>query len=659
MINRLSLLGKINIIVALVFLTVTAVETVLSVQRDMEKAFEIAQERVTEMTNWYFDSLNTLMLTGAMKQRSILKQKLMRRTQVLDARVIRGQPVKQQFGDGYEDEQAEDELDFRALGGESIVQISDGLSGRELTVLTPFQATKNTRGVNCLRCHDVEEGAINGAIRVKFSLEHMDEEIRQITIRKTATNLLLFGIGLVLVNIMLIRWFRRPINLLMEAVQSRAQGDATARVIVQGQDEIGRLGEAFNNMAENVNASSAREQQAGVILQHKVDELCAAMRQVTEGNFNVQIGFGGEGAIGELASSLQVMVDYLKNSIDEKHAAVEVIKGKVDRILKLANQVAEGDLSKGINVKGDDAIAQLAVGVQGMVQSLNTLVTQIKQSGTQVMSSSRLLTDCMSDVESTVENQAETTSNISVTATEISSTTHELLRTMNDVANMADNATNSAIHSHAGLKKLQVVMEQVIASAVNVAEKLEILDERARNISAVVITIAKVADQTNLLSLNASLEAEKAGEYGRGFAAVATEIRRLADQASLSTLDIEQMVNEMQTSVSAGVKTMTSFTDQVRNSVSEMQVVNKEQLEIISLVETMGPHFEALHQSMQFQAQGAEDIHLAMIRLNDEAQNTVESLKKSSTIIHDLKDDADLLQNSVSKFKVSGDKSDD
>src|SRR6266498_3148728 len=71
------------------------------------------------------------------------------------------------------------------------------------------------------------------------------------------------------------------------------------------------------------------------------------------------------------------------------------------------------------------------------------------------------------------------------------------------------------------------------------------------------------ADQTNLLSLNAAIEAEKAGEHGRGFVVVATEIRRLADQSALATGDIEQIVKEMQSAVSAGVMGMDKFSEEV------------------------------------------------------------------------------------------------
>ncbi|MDX1811014.1 MAG: methyl-accepting chemotaxis protein [Gammaproteobacteria bacterium] len=653
MIRRFSLLGKINIIVALVFLFVTAVETIVNTITERESYLKFAEEQVTDITTWYFDSLNTMMLTGTMNERSILREKLLARWQVTDARVIRGEPVKQQFGVGFPEEQPVDQYDTKALKGESSAFVSDGPEGRQLTVITPFKATENTRGVNCLRCHDVASGAVNGAVRVSYSLAHLDIEIKSQTIRKLVTNLVLFGIGMILVNFMLIRWFSKPIKNLMEVVQKRARGDIAARVHIESQDELGRLGEAFNTMAENVNAVADREHTTAEELQQKVDQLLSVMKRVTEGDFSVKVGFSGDGAIGELASSLQIMIDDLKKSLDEKHAAVETLKYKVDKILSVTQHVSDGDLTRSVNIEGVDAIAHLGQGVQGMVESLSSLVAQIQQSGSLVTESTAELAECMGQVELTASQQASATSDISVTATEISSTTNELLGTMNEVASMADNATNSAIHSEAGLKKLEILMGHVIRSAALVAEKLEILDERATNINAVVTTIGSVADQTNLLSLNAAIEAEKAGEYGRGFAVVATEIRRLADQAAISTLDIEQMINEMQDSVSSSVETMKQFTVEVRESVEEVQSVSKEQSEIINQVETMGPRFEALHQAMQFQSQGAEQIHLAMLKLNTEAQNTVDSLKLSSQTIRDLEQSAESLQNSVSKFKVS------
>ena len=77
--------------------------------------------------------------------------------------------------------------------------------------------------------------------------------------------------------------------------------------------------------------------------------------------------------------------------------------------------------------------------------------------------------------------------------------------------------------------------------------------------------MGKVAEQTNLLSVNAAIEAEKAGEQGRGFLVVAREIRRLADQSAIASLDIEHMVRQMQSAVSAGVMDMFPHTVHVES----------------------------------------------------------------------------------------------
>src|SRR5439155_4976801 len=119
------------------------------------------------------------------------------------------------------------------------------------------------------------------------------------------------------------------------------------------------------------------------------------------------------------------------------------------------------------------------------------------------------------------------------------------------------------------ISRMEETMGLFIEAVGVINSKLAVLNEKAGNINQVVTTITKVADQTNLLSLNAAIEAEKAGEYGRGFAVVATEIRRLADQTAVATYDIEQMVKEMQSAVSAGVMGMDKFSEEVRKGVDD------------------------------------------------------------------------------------------
>lgn len=651
-IGRLSLLAKINLSIALTFLIVITTVTTVSAHRERVYMLGMARDQVSDLTTWYFDSLNTMMLTGTMAQRAILRQKLLARPGVVEARVIRGSPVAEQFGAGFSDEVALDDLDLAALRGEEVFAVQDHGGGRVLTVITPFRATENTRGVNCLQCHRVPTGAVNGAIRVSYSLEDLDASAAREAWLNAGANLLLFAVGLMLVNVLLHRWVTQPLKNLMEAVTRRAAGDTTAHAEAVHDDELGRLAAAFNTMADNVVAVTAREHQAAQELQHKVDALLHVVNRVAEGDFNAQIGFTGNDAVGELAVSLRIMIDFIRLSIDEKRSAVETLQRQVDRILTVVTAAAEGDLTGEVQVEGDDAIGALARGVQEMIDSLNTLAAQVQLSGAQVTSAGNELASSVKQLDSTAVEHAATTHQIATTATEISATAQKLERTMDEVGDVAEMTTRSAVNSQSGLQKMEATMRQVVAAAGAVAERLEVMNQKTANIGTVVTTITKIADQTNLLSLNAAIEAEKAGEFGRGFSVVAGEIRRLADQTAVFTLDIEQMVREMQAAVTAGVISMAKFTDQVHTSVREVQEVSAQQGRIVEQVQTLVPRFESARQGMHFQSQGAQQINQAMIQLNDAAHQTVEALRLSRTAIERLNDAARGLQGVVSKFKV-------
>lgn len=649
----MSIPAKINLVVGIIFLLVIVTVTGFVFVQDRERALEVAKERTQDMTTLYFDGLNTMMLTGTMANRKILQDKMARRPGVLEARVVRGEPVKQQFGPGFDHEQPVDELDERALQGEEIIQVTETDNGRVLTVLTPFKATTNTRGVNCLQCHNVPNGAVNGAIRVSYSLAEMDAHIKKEMTVEAIVNLIALGIGLILVNYFLRGWVSRPLFGLMDVVTRRAAGDVEARVDIVSGDEIGKVGKAFNDMAEKVNASTAREHAAAHELRQKVDILLGVVNKAAKGDMSGKVTFGGKDAIGELATGLQVMINNIHKMIEERRLAVEDLQHKVDLILESVTAAANGDLTGKLEIYSDDAIGQLARGVQSMIDSLNVLVAQVQRSGIQVTSSATQIAATAKEQEATVAEQAATVNQIVATTTEISATAKELVSTMDEVSTVAEGTAGAAANGQAGLQKMESTMHQVVEASTSIAAKLEVLNEKASNINTVVTTITKVADQTNLLSLNAAIEAEKAGEYGLGFSVVATEIRRLADQTAVATWDIEQMVKEMQAAVTAGVMSVERFSEEVRRSVDEVSTVSSGLAEIIDQVQALTPRFESVHEGMQFQSQGADQIKQAIEQLSESAQQTVESLRQSHASIDHLNEAAHMLQTGVSKFKVS------
>jgi len=357
--------------------------------------------------------------------------------------------------------------------------------------------------------------------------------------------------------------------------------------------------------------------------------------------------------IDNVEKTLAIMTDTLAELAENQVASTSALKLKIQSISNVVSQAANGDLTGQLDdFKGQENIDTLASGIQSMIDGLNKLVSQVQQSGIQVTSSSTEIAATAREQEATVTEQAAATNQIMATATQISATSRELASTMHEVAAVADKTTISANDGQDALANMEKTMMQMNNATASITSKLAVLSEKAANINTVVTTITKVADQTNLLSLNAAIEAEKAGEYGLGFAVVATEIRRLADQTAVATWDIEQMVKEMQSAVSAGVMGMDKFSEEVTRGVDEVRQIGGQLAQIIEEVQTLTPRFDAVNEGMQSQSHGAQQISDGMVQLSEATQQTVESLRLSSLSINTLKDAASNLQSGVSRFRV-------
>ncbi|MEA5508235.1 methyl-accepting chemotaxis protein [Crocosphaera sp. UHCC 0190] len=332
------------------------------------------------------------------------------------------------------------------------------------------------------------------------------------------------------------------------------------------------------------------------------------------------------------------------------------ITRNITRSLGTAVQVAEavslGNLTAEVEVTSQDEIGQLLEALKTMIENLNSLISKVQHSGISITSSTTQMAASRKQLEATLTEQIASTNEVTTTAQEIANTSEELVKTMEQITEMSQGTAQAASQGQHDLGRMETTMRQLANATTSIASKLGVMSEKAHNINSVVLTITKVADQTNLLSLNAAIEAEKAGEYGAGFAVVAREIRRLADQTAVATLEIEQMVKEMQSAVSTGVMEMDKFNKEVSNSVEDVGSISHQIAQVIEQVQSITPRFELVSKSMEEQSRSAQHIREAMEQLSEGSEQTAYSLHDTHIVLEQLDDAAQGLQAEISVFKV-------
>lgn len=332
---------------------------------------------------------------------------------------------------------------------------------------------------------------------------------------------------------------------------------------------------------------------------------------------------------------------------------VRRIRNPLQRSLQAMAAMRNGDFGVTLDHSSRDELGELAAGLNTMSAAMQHLLENLHATGRQLGSAASHVAAVTRQQMTATAEVASMVVELGATSKQIAATSSELMRTMSGVTSGAEQTSELARAGQSALARMNGNMQQIIEASSAVNSRLVVLSEKAGNINAVVNTITKVADQTNLLSLNAAIEAEKAAEHGRGFAVVATEIRRLADQTAVATFDIEKIVKEMQSAVSAGVMGMDKFVEEVRRAADEVSTLAGRMLEINAQVQHLTPQFEMVSEGVRAQAGGAAQIAEALTQLGDTTQESASSLRQSNDAVTVLNDVASGIAATVSNFRLA------
>lgn len=223
-------------------------------QRDHMEEF--SHKYVDGLAKSYFDGLNTMMVTGTIGNRDVLRDKVMAPDDVLEVRVVRSDQLNRTFGKGTQAEQKRDADDERALAGERVERYSDNEDGRVYTLIDPVIAQADYQGVDCLGCHQAREGDVLGAIRVDYSLAESDARLNRQLFASSGIQVAIFATVFLLTGLVLNRLvFSRLRRLQRSMDEISRNSDLTIELEVSRKDEIGSVSLAFNRMIVKIRES--------------------------------------------------------------------------------------------------------------------------------------------------------------------------------------------------------------------------------------------------------------------------------------------------------------------------------------------------------------------------------------------------------------------
>jgi len=278
--------------------------------------------------------------------------------------------------------------------------------------------------------------------------------------------------------------------------------------------------------------------------------------------------------------------------------------------VRLAEEVAEGNLNATATARSDDEVGDLIKTLNAMTQKLREVVSEVTAAARNVAAGS--------------QEMSATAEQLSQGATEQASSTEEASASMEEMAatikQSADNASQT-----------EKIARQSAADAIASGEAVNNAVTAMQTIAEKIMVVQEIARQTDLLALNAAVEAARAGEHGRGFAVVASEVRKLAERSQTAAAEIS---------------TLSGTTVKAAQSAGEM--LGK----LVPDIQRTAELVEEISAGSREQNAGAAQINTAIQQLDKVTQQNTSAAEEMSATSEELASQAEQLQSAISYFRV-------
>jgi methyl-accepting chemotaxis protein len=324
----------------------------------------------------------------------------------------------------------------------------------------------------------------------------------------------------------------------------------------------------------------------------------------------------------------------------------------LEQALLSARNIADGDLSRELEVTGNDELTQLAIALKQMQQNLREAISHIASSSSQLASAAEELNVVTDESSKALQLQNDEVQQAATAITEMSSAVDEVAGTALQTSEASSKSASLAKDGTQKVVQTSSVIEKMNADVRQSTKVINTLAEKVSSINQVLEVIRSVAEQTNLLALNAAIEAARAGEAGRGFAVVADEVRSLAHRTQTSTGEIEQMIQQVQASASEAVNAMQLISGNADNAQNVAKAAADALQLIAENITAISDQNHIIAGAAEEQSKVAREIDRNIVTISDLAAQTAAGSNQTTASATELSRLALQLNELVGRFKL-------
>ena len=292
--------------------------------------------------------------------------------------------------------------------------------------------------------------------------------------------------------------------------------------------------------------------------------------------------------------------------------------------VRLAQAVADGDLTSKIDCSTRDETGQLLRALMQMNDSLVHTVGQVRSGTETIATASAEIAAGNLDLSSRTEQQA-------ASLEETASSMEQLTSAVQQNAEHARQANQLVVAASGFALKGGQVVSQVVGTMSSIRES-------SGKIADIIGVIDGIAFQTNILALNAAVEAARAGEQGRGFAVVATEVRNLAQRSATAAREIKELIGRSVDTVEAGGK----LVDEAGQTMDG----------IVGAVGQVAAIMSEIAAASAEQSTGIAQVNQAITQMDAVTQQNAALVEQAAAATQSMREQADLLAQVVRAFKL-------